>query len=338
MARCLAGDRGRRFDAPMRLRTLVVGAGLSCLAGCGEPASAVARAPSPAPSLPARDPAASLAPDELRRRLQQLGLGRVVDRLLSMVEPSVRLVPREGPLPAGPTSRFGGAPDLPAAEPWPEWEGRALAFVAQIRLEELPAGLAIGLPKAGLLSFFHVQDQSTWGFRPSDRGSSRVLFHADASTCVRREFPDGVGKDCRFRERAITAVLRPSLPSPDHEACEELALTDEEREALFDFGYALSVPAHQIGGHPQPVQNDTMQAECAMVAEGIDSGDGKAWTSPKLPLWERQGRRWRLLLQLDSDDVPGWMWGDAGMLYFWIRDEDLARGDFTNVWTIMQCS
>lgn len=31
------------------------------------------------------------------------------------------------------------------------------------------------------------------------------------------------------------------------------------------------------------------------------------------------------------------MWGDAGMLYYWIRRQDLAQGNFDNVWMTMQC-
>jgi uncharacterized protein YwqG len=43
-----------------------------------------------------------------------------------------------------------------------------------------------------------------------------------------------------------------------------------------------------------------------------------------------------LLLQVDSDDV-GMMWGDGGRLYFWIREQDARRADFSNVWMILQC-
>jgi uncharacterized protein YwqG len=40
--------------------------------------------------------------------------------------------------------------------------------------------------------------------------------------------------------------------------------------------------------------------------------------------------RWRLLLQLDSDEAC--MWGtDSGTLYFLIHDEALARQDFSRV-------
>lgn len=41
-----------------------------------------------------------------------------------------------------------------------------------------------------------------------------------------------------------------------------------------------------------------------------------------------------LLLQLDSDiseDGPRWMWYDAGLLYFWIKPEDLAAKRFDRI-------
>ena len=45
--------------------------------------------------------------------------------------------------------------------------------------------------------------------------------------------------------------------------------------------------------------------------------------------------RWRLLLQLDSDDV--FMWGtDSGTLYFMIEEEALAAGDFSRVVALTQ--
>jgi uncharacterized protein YwqG len=43
------------------------------------------------------------------------------------------------------------------------------------------------------------------------------------------------------------------------------------------------------------------------------------------------------LLQLDSDEEAGMMWGDRGMLYFWIPEEALAPRRFGEVWTILQC-
>ncbi len=50
---------------------------------------------------------------------------------------------------------------------------------------------------------------------------------------------------------------------------------------------------------------------------------------------------WILLLQVDTDDDsdgPGWMWGDCGRIYFWIRRQDLAARRFDRAWTVLQCT
>jgi uncharacterized protein YwqG len=31
------------------------------------------------------------------------------------------------------------------------------------------------------------------------------------------------------------------------------------------------------------------------------------------------------------------MWGDAGMLYYWIRKQDLAEDRFDRIWMALQC-
>ncbi|MBN9697074.1 MAG: DUF1963 domain-containing protein, partial [Zoogloea sp.] len=48
-------------------------------------------------------------------------------------------------------------------------------------------------------------------------------------------------------------------------------------------------------------------------------------------------QEWRLLLQLDSDPRTDMMWADGGKLYFWIREADLEKRDFSKVWMTMQC-
>jgi hypothetical protein len=45
----------------------------------------------------------------------------------------------------------------------------------------------------------------------------------------------------------------------------------------------------------------------------------------------------RHLLTIDSDDAPGWMWGDVGLLYFMIDEDDLRNGRFDRVTVEMQC-
>ena len=31
------------------------------------------------------------------------------------------------------------------------------------------------------------------------------------------------------------------------------------------------------------------------------------------------------------------MWGDCGCIYFWLKKQDLAAGNFDRVWLILQC-
>jgi len=52
------------------------------------------------------------------------------------------------------------------------------------------------------------------------------------------------------------------------------------------------------------------------------------------PEIEAASQDWRMLLQIDSDDV--WSWGDAGMLYVFVRREDAKRKDFSKTVTIGQ--
>jgi uncharacterized protein YwqG len=46
---------------------------------------------------------------------------------------------------------------------------------------------------------------------------------------------------------------------------------------------------------------------------------------------------WMLLLQVDTDDEVGWMWGDVGTICFWVRESNLSAGRFDRVWMIFQC-
>ena len=51
----------------------------------------------------------------------------------------------------------------------------------------------------------------------------------------------------------------------------------------------------------------------------------------------KNAARWNLLMQVESNEELGMMWGDMGRLYLWITDEDLKNRKFENSRLILQC-
>jgi uncharacterized protein YwqG len=70
----------------------------------------------------------------------------------------------------------------------------------------------------------------------------------------------------------------------------------------------------------------------------MSSGDPAGYEGPRARALQAGARDWRLLLQLDTDEDLGVMWGDAGTIYFWIREADAAACRFDQSWVILQCS
>ena len=109
---------------------------------------------------------------------------------------------------------------------------------------------------------------------------------------------------------------------------EKLNLSEADAETYIEFCETLwparspgEVVKHQMFGYASPVQNE-MELECQFQR----SGEKPRWDLPPERFIDAS-RDWVLLLQVDSDDGkagPGWMWGDAGMVYFWIHRDDLT--------------
>ena len=106
-----------------------------------------------------------------------------------------------------------------------------------------------------------------------------------------------------------------------------------------------SRPQHHLLGHPRRVQNP-MEGECQLVSNGYYCGDETGYEAAARDKAVMAGiADWMLLYQCDSDDTGydgedggiGHMWGDCGLLYFWIRRQDLSARDFSRGWTILQC-
>ncbi len=254
--------------------------------------------------------------------------------------PSVRIVPRRArrALPLG-ASRFGGVPDVPPDFRWPVWRKRPLVFLAQLELAEVRAP---GLPRRGWLLVFYDAREQPWGFDPRDRGGT-VVMHVDVPRAsLMRATPPPLEPDERAL-RACTLTFTRTIDLLDKWEHDDAVFDRIPDEAWSRHDRAAAALAgtrgradHHVGGHPQPIQGE-MRGECQLASSGINAGSPRGYASPRAKALLRRKNAWRLLLQIDSDDVPGWMWGDLGRLYLWIRDPDLASRRFDRAWLILQC-
>lgn len=239
-------------------------------------------------------------------------------------------------------SRMGGLPALPDGTPWPEWKGVPLAFLCQLDLQEIPPNCERnGLPESSMLYFFYNQEQETWGFDPKDKGSWQVIYSARAGQeCVERPAPAGLASNYVYPEKHLSFISVETYPDWQDERINALKLNDRQADEYTDMCYAVfdGQPSHHLFGYPNPVQGNDMDLECQLVSHGLYCGDASGYDDPQAKQLESSRSDWLLLLQLDSDDDAGMMWGDCGMLYFWIRKSDLAAARFDNCWMILQCS
>lgn len=279
-------------------------------------------------------------------KLRRAGLAATdAAALAALATPSIRITPMRTAtrLPMG-ASRFGGSPDVPAGFLWPTRIGRPLTFLAQLDLATLRVP---DLPASGWLLFFYDVVEQPWGFDPRDDGAAQVI-HIDPPQefLTRCPHPDVGRAGGPFPLCALTFTRTLDLPDADDCLVDDANLTLPDQ--LLDAYHAVADELagggtdgvyHHLLGHPQLVQGD-MRRECQLVNHALDTGLAPApYDSPRArPLLRTAGTTWRLLLQIDSDETgPGWTWGDAGRIYFWIRHDDLVARTFDRAWLVLQC-
>lgn len=285
------------------------------------------RASRPAPIRPdPNQPAALLdprtTPIEFGQRLWAAGLGRHADELVGLAQQSIRVL--TGPAARGTrgVTRLGGDPDLPDEVDWPVFRGRPQLFLAQIDLAEVHRQWrSAPLPDAGRLLFFRHGDPDWWSEHPVHAVDSAAILFIAADRAVRpRPSPAGTA----FRAQRAAVALELTFPHDLAERVESLAADagrydvvddgqlDELLELVDSFGTAANggeAPHHRLLGHVAPLQ--------LPAPVGPDSS---------------------LLMQLDSDISTGMSWGDAGRIYWWLRDADLAAGNWHRaIWEEQSC-
>jgi uncharacterized protein YwqG len=230
-------------------------------------------------------------------------------------------------------SYLGGLPPDSPNLTWPRRNGRPLSLLACIDCGELPpTGDLDWLPFEGKLLFFCDLEDTPWGHDENDLGGWATVYLPLSASMVDSTAPTDLEEKFIVPKRFVTFEKR-SLPPPvESVEVEALALNPLENEAYFEAhhnSYA-EPPHHQLGGFAYPVQGAPLDLECQLAAEKL-SGAGPVEPEDS----QRLAADWSLLLQIDSDDH--FMWGDAGMLYFWIRREDARARRFEKTWVLLEC-
>lgn len=275
--------------------------------------------------------------ERLAAELAAAGVGQRAAEIAALGVPCVRLrtTPgQDGEIPVG-ASKLGGHPDLPDGVEWPEWQGRPLSFAAQLELAEAARHAPEGsFPGAGLLSFFVDETLEASGLYPTDEGGWRVIWLPAGSALTRRA-PPAARAPQTFQPCAVEMHAALSLPGDDA-LIHEHGLDRDDDELLDAIEAVRGECIHQLLGIPRPIQADPAVA-CQFGIHGVHRRTPPHFDSERAAQVEGGAAEWRLLLQLDSDDNADMMWGDAGMLYFMIREPDLRERRFDRVWMIFQC-
>ncbi len=284
--------------------------------------------------------------NELRSRLVEAGMGKIVDTILDYGHFCAQIITEpanEEHIPIG-ASKIGGLPHLPESMGWPYNGAYPLSFIAQINLADI-SGLIdpSPLPNKGWLYFFYDTEEYPWGFDPKDKAGWKVLYFDGPLDKLRRAIDDEDEEDkgpfipCSVKFNGTFSI--PSQITLDQWGVE---LSEDDSDAYIELLEAFSEEddndgiGHQILGFPLEIQGE-MSFECEAVTKGVYMGNPEGYEKAEKQGVGQGSQKWRLLLQMDSDDNAEMMWGDLGMLYFWIKEEDLIARNFDNVWTILQC-
>jgi uncharacterized protein YwqG len=271
---------------------------------------------------------------------RDMGLGRHAEAIAQLARESIRLEPFDGPIDVVGT-HLGGRPAVPPDFVWPMWQERPLAFIGQIRLDELgQAGRDAGLPADGSLSFFFDADGQPWGFDPADAGGARVFWFGPGERVI-RDLPPDLAEWAVFTARPVRMTTVWTVPDAGAPEVEVLGSLDSEALWRVHEGLRGDAPGapdtvHRMFGYPDVIQNE-MRHECAFASSGIDVGTPSGYDHPRAEELRRQMFDWQLLLQVDSDELLGTEFGDGGRIYYWITRDAIAKGAFDRVWQILQC-
>ena len=271
--------------------------------------------------------------DELDREAITKGLTEMgfqsAESLAQLAGYCQRVIPRDDADPSevveGELTKLGGVPDVHADFQWPTNNGAPLAFLAQLDF----------YADGALVQFFYDTENRPSGMSPSDCGGWKVL-RTERKNVQPATLPTGLPKESQFPEQLCTLVGDITLPDSKsgYMSLDELPISESDVQMLRELE-DNDIICHQFLGHPALLQGD-MEVPIQLAFNGIDPTAIENLGNPDHRELVDRSEEWCMLFQVDSDSNMNWDWADNGMLFYWIRQDDLAALDFENTWAVLQ--
>lgn len=248
------------------------------------------------------------------------------------------------------SSRIGGKPYLPKDFIWPTYTSyedkitRHLSFLCQINLEEIKDyDVDHILPRTGLLYFFYDCDSMCFGFDPRDKDSAKIYYYDNTNDFTLLDIPNDISDEYIIPEINIKFHSKKSYP--DQEEFETLNNTkidiEEYENVLEKIGVNIDDEyEHKLLGYANTVQGE-MLTEAERISRNLYSGDPESYKNTPEEVQneiKEHVNDWILLFQLTSIEKEDFEFivGDCGVIYFFIKKEDLKNKDFSNIHCAVQ--
>lgn len=305
--------------------------------------------------------------ESIREAFIAEGFSHIVDDLEPLMKDAIAIIGEikqdDQEIPVG-ASKLGGAPDLPPNEQWPYWKvGEPLSFICQLNLAEVAKhDVQQVLPASGMFYLFcDAEDPEgifpflfSEGFSQDRDHWKLIYFDGDFSELRRLPVPHELSQKEYFASSRITfqshvtiSSWHSDLPCGRHlvgtvEILDPEDVLFEHLERVYDQIRPNRV--HQLLGHPTEIHQIDMRIECQLASHGKRPYRYK--DDPESMQLLTGIDEWRLLLQIDStegySEYPcgdgGMCWADGGIIYLWMREQDLMAKKFENAWLTLQCT
>jgi len=280
--------------------------------------------------------------------IREYGIPPFDKELVDTIEDSIRLTSiKKDHFKLG-ESKFGGSPHLPKNISWPKISNtKYYSFLAQINLPEIRAYDAENiLPKSGILYFF---------FDPDYGNRGKVIFYGYNNNLQVVTPPKYIAERKKtFFQKILRMKVSPRLyqelgmkisteyyiPSIDSLRLERILLKENikdrypdmfraavyENDLLLDQNEKETTSNHHLLGIYNGIQHEYYESHFVKY-------DFKKPTIKSID----KALDWKLLLQIDSDNLMGWNWADWGKIYFFIYKDDLKKHTFENVRLVFDC-